>query len=56
MEVIDWIIANRETLLIGAGMVLAGAAILAKLTPSPKDDKIIAKILAFLNLVPKKAK
>ena len=56
MEVIDWIIDNKETLLAGAGMLLAGAAILCKLTPSPKDDKLIAKILAFLNLVPKSTK
>lgn len=27
-------------------------AVIAKLTPSPKDDRVFASILRFLNLVP----
>ena len=52
MEVLDWLIENRETLLVGAGLVLGGLAILAKLTPTPKDDHIIGKLIKFLKLAP----
>ena len=52
MDVLTFIIENAETLVGGAIIVLGGLALLAKLTSSPADDKWIAKILAFLKLVP----
>lgn len=53
---IAFITANWPTLLvIFSGLVGAFAAI-AKLTPTPADDKIAAAILNFLNLLPKSAK
>jgi hypothetical protein len=49
---IAFIIANFG-MLMGILVSLAGVgAIIAKLTPSPKDDKVFAAILRFLNLVP----
>ena len=40
-------------LIVGILVSLAGVgAVIAKLTPSPKDDKVFAAILRFLNLVP----
>jgi len=54
MEVLNYIIENVEAMVAGAVLILGGMALLAKLTPSPVDDKWIAKILAFLKLVPVK--
>ena len=49
---VAFIIANFG-MLMGILVSLAGVgAIIAKLTPSPKDDKVFAAILRFLNLVP----
>ena len=49
---VAFIIANFG-MLMGILVSLAGVgAIIAKLTPSPKDDKVVAAILRFLNLVP----
>jgi hypothetical protein len=49
---IAFIIANFG-MLMGILVSLAGVgAVIAKLTPSPKDDKVFAAILRFLNLVP----
>jgi hypothetical protein len=52
MEILQYIINNIEAIVAGATLVLGGLAIIAKITPSPTDDKWIAKILAFLKLVP----
>ena len=52
MEILQWIIDNIEAIVAGATLILGGLAILAKMTKSPTDDKWIAKILAFLRLVP----
>ena len=47
-----FIVANWS-MLLGILVSLAGVgAIIAKLTPSPKDDRVFAAILRFLNLVP----
>ena len=52
MEILQWIIDNIEAIVAGATLILGGLAILAKMTKSPTDDKWIAKMLAFLRLVP----
>jgi len=52
MEILQYIINNIEAIVAGATLILGGLAIIAKITPSPADDKWIAKILAFLRLVP----
>ena len=48
-----WIIDNYEAVLKIVASTIATLALIAKLTPSPKDDGVIAKILEWLNLVPK---
>lgn len=50
----EWLIENWQEFLAGISLVLTGLAALAKLTPTPKDDKLVAKALNFLNLLPKK--
>ena len=56
MEILQWLIDNLDAVLAGAGLILAGLAILAKLTPNPQDDKWIGKIIEFLKLAPKSKK
>ena len=52
MEILTWLIDNTGGIVAGVTLILGGLAIIAKITPSPTDDKWIAKILAFLRLVP----
>ena len=52
MDVIQWILNNKEAIIAGAISVLTGLGLLARLTPSPKDDKWIAKLLSILKLIP----
>jgi uncharacterized membrane protein len=47
-----FLVANWS-ILLGIIATLAGVgAVIARLTPSPKDDRVFAAILRFLNLVP----
>lgn len=49
---IAFLVANFS-LIVGIAVSLAGVgAVIAKLTPSPKDDRVFATILKFLKLVP----
>lgn len=50
----NWILDNWAEILALLGALGTVATIICKFTPSPEDDKIVAKILAWLNLVPKK--
>lgn len=47
-----WIMENYEQVLTIIGSTLATIALIAKLTPSPKDDGVVAKILGWLKLIP----
>jgi len=49
----DWIIDNWTEILVVLGALGTVATIVCKLTPSPEDDKIVAKILEWLKLAPK---
>lgn len=51
MEVITWIVNNIGTIITGILAILGGASILAKLTPTEVDDKIIQKIIDIINMV-----
>lgn len=45
MEIINWIQANWETLLTIIASIIATASLIVKLTPTPKDDEVLAKIM-----------
>jgi hypothetical protein len=48
MELIQWGIANyKDLLLIVTGLVTV-CSIIVKLTPTPKDDALLAKIMPFV--------
>ena len=48
---IEFIQANWFNMLEAAGLIVGGASIIVKMTPTPKDDAILAKVLVLLNLV-----
>jgi len=56
MEILNWILDNIEAIGAGAVMLLGAVAIFAKLTPTPKDDLWVAKLLEFFKMWPKKDK
>lgn len=47
-----FIVANWAMLFGIFGSLAGVGAVIAKLTPSPKDDRVFAAILRFLKLVP----
>ena len=48
MEVINWIIANWTEVLKVIAYVIAIASVIVKLTPTPKDDAFLAKIMPWI--------
>lgn len=56
MGVITWIVAHWPELVGVLGALLSVASFVVALTPSPKDDEVVRKIMAFLSfLQPKNA-
>ena len=54
MEIITWLKANWESILAIIGGIVSVATIIVKLTPTQKDNDILAtiiKILAIFSLV-----
>ncbi len=47
-----FIVANFGMLLGIVGSLLGVGAVIAKFTPSPKDDRVFAKLLTWFKLVP----
>lgn len=44
MEVINFVVANSETILASISAVLAALMLIVKLTPTPADDEFVGKI------------
>lgn len=47
----EWIIANWESILIIVSRAISVASVIVKLTPTPKDDAILSKVIAFLKIL-----
>jgi delta-aminolevulinic acid dehydratase/porphobilinogen synthase len=47
----DWILTHKLDLLHALTAVVAAAAALTALTPSPADDGVVAKVRAVLNFL-----
>ncbi|MBQ8032570.1 MAG: hypothetical protein IJ266_01230 [Elusimicrobiaceae bacterium] len=47
----DWIISNLKDILAIIGAVVTVASLIVKLTPTQKDDNVLAKIIQFLAAV-----
>lgn len=46
----NWLVENYEGILLAVTSVVTAASAIAALTPTDKDDKVIAKIVNFLAL------
>ena len=51
LEIMEWIIANWESILLIISGAISVASIIVKLTPTPKDDAILSKVIAFLKIL-----
>lgn len=51
LEAFDWLAANYDTLLQALGALLLGCTLLAKLTPTKKDDAFLLRIAQYLSLL-----
>lgn len=51
MELIQWVVANAKELWVIVASVVTVASLIVKITPTQKDDAILAKILPFLEKI-----
>ena len=47
----DWLIANWDNILFAVTSIVTGASILVKLTPTQKDDAVLAKVMKVLDFL-----
>ena len=47
----DWIVSNWDTVLLIVTSIVTLASLIVKLTPTPKDDAILAKIINFFKVI-----
>lgn len=47
---LDWLIANWEHIAAGFGMLVAFCTMIVKMTPTTKDDNILAKIVKWADV------
>lgn len=45
---IEWMKLNWETLVAGAGAVVMVSRVIVRLTPTPKDDTVLKRVVDFL--------
>ena len=50
-EIISYLVANVDSILFAVSAVVAAASAVAALTPTPKDDSIVAKAYKVLDWV-----
>lgn len=46
-----WILLNYDTVLAAIGALLTAASLITKLTPTPKDDEFVLKLLAWFSFL-----
>ena len=47
-DIIEYITSNWEQIALVAASIMMSSRLIVKLTPTPKDDKIVAKIIKGL--------
>ena len=47
----EWLANNWTDILLAITSIISGASIIVKMTPTTKDDVILAKIVKFLEIV-----
>ena len=48
---ISWVVTNYQTIITAALAIVGGFSVIAKLTPTPADDAILAKAVKVLDFV-----
>ena len=48
---ISWVVTNYQTIITAALVIVGGFSVIAKLTPTPADDAILAKAVKVLDFV-----
>lgn len=56
MEYVNWVIQNWDSVASVALQIIGAASIIVKLTPTPKDDAVLAKIVKIFELLSLKKK
>ena len=47
----EWLIENWDKILLALTSIVTGASIIARLTPTKKDDKVIEAIMKLINVI-----
>lgn len=48
---IEFLVANWDSIFLAATSVVTAASIIVKLTPTKRDDEAMGKIMGFVNLI-----
>jgi hypothetical protein len=51
MQIWNWITHNWESVTAVVGAVVIAARLIVKLTPTPKDDTALEKVVTFLKII-----
>jgi hypothetical protein len=51
MNIVNYVVNHWVEIGAAIGLIMGAARIIVKLTPTPKDDSILEKIIAFLKHV-----
>lgn len=51
MNIVNYVVNHWVEIGAAVGLIMGAARIIVKLTPTPKDDSILEKIIAFLKHV-----
>lgn len=51
VAVFGWITANYDVVIGAVLAIIGGLSVIAKLTPTPKDDAILAKIITAVDFL-----
>jgi hypothetical protein len=51
MEALNWIAENYEKIFEVAAYIIAGASVIAALTPNTKDDEVVGKAGSWLTKI-----
>jgi hypothetical protein len=47
----EFITTNWQDILLAVTSIVTAASIIVKITPTPKDDAVLAKVIAVLNVL-----
>jgi len=51
MEILNSLLNNKTEILAIVGGIVTVASMIVKLTPTPKDDEFLKKIVSLLNII-----